>query len=165
MQLPAFLNYVVKEELAGRGNKIKAYTVAVDALGRPDSFDPSTDPVIRVIANRLRKALDNAYARDDVEVPVRIELIRGSYRPVFHRVAPPEREPAGRKAARPVSEMAQPAPLRPSRRYVLIISLLSILLALALGYITWHLFNHEHYDATYIGDVPPDLTTHVDPGE
>ena len=165
MQLPAFLGYVVKEELAGRGDKIKAYTVAVDALERPESFDPSTDPVIRVIANRLRKALDGVYASEDIEIPVRIELVRGSYRPVFRRMKRPANKPAKHNTDQAVPDDALPAPARPSRRYLLVISVLSVLLALALGYIGWHLIYHEHYDATYIGDVPPDLITHLDPGE
>ena len=42
-RLPTLLRYVISEELAGRGNSIKAYTVGVDALGRPSDFDPNTD--------------------------------------------------------------------------------------------------------------------------
>src|SRR4051812_31614802 len=33
------LRYVVEEALAGRGERIKAYTVAVEVLGRDEGFD------------------------------------------------------------------------------------------------------------------------------
>ena len=162
-QLPAFLDYVVNEELAGRGDKIKAYTVAVDALGRPESFDPSTDPVIRVIANRLRKALDGFYASEDADIPVRIELVRGSYRPVFHHAAAGSKRAAGQKAGQITEGQSPLRRTRPSRGYAVTISVLSVLLALALGYIGWHLTYHEHYDASYMGDVPPELAPNADP--
>ena len=98
-QLSSFLLHVVREELAGRGDLIKAYTVAVDGLGRPESFDPSKDPSIRVLATRLRRTLNTVYERGDLDVSVRIRLIKGSYRPRFEPFqptrAPPEETDIG----------------------------------------------------------------------
>ena len=37
-----FLRYVVEEALAGRGERIKAYTIAVEVLGRDEGFDAHT---------------------------------------------------------------------------------------------------------------------------
>ena len=74
-QLSAFLTYVVEEELAGRGDAIKAYTIATQALGRADSFDPSNDPSVRVEAGRLRRGLDEVYADEGRCLPVRIQEI------------------------------------------------------------------------------------------
>ena len=45
--LQRFLEYVVAEEYAGRGPEIKAYSIAISALERPDSFDPQSDPIVR----------------------------------------------------------------------------------------------------------------------
>jgi len=133
LQLSAFLNYVVREELAGRGNKIKAYTVAVDALGRPETFDASSDPVIRVVANRLRHALNRFNAEPAVDLPVRIKLVKGSYRPVF-TTGDVEVE-----AADTDEVLIAPNPSSRTRRCRQIITVLSILLVLALTYMVWDL--------------------------
>lgn len=56
-QLASFLSFVVEETLAGQADHIKGYSVAVGALGRSDTFDPQTNPIGRVEAGRLRRAL------------------------------------------------------------------------------------------------------------
>ena len=50
-----FLDFVVRETLAGRSDRIKAYSIAVDVFGRSEDFDPSTDPIVRIEATRLRR--------------------------------------------------------------------------------------------------------------
>src|SRR5881398_1343499 len=85
-QLVAFLRYVVEATLRGGQDRIKGYTIAVEALGRGDDFNPQDDPIVRVEAMRLRRALQRYYAnggRDDV---LRINLPLGSYVPVFRRM-------------------------------------------------------------------------------
>jgi hypothetical protein len=82
-QLANFLRFVVEEKLAGNGSRIKAYTIAADALGRDSSFDPQNDPIVRVEAGRLRRALDQYYINGGCNDPVVIELPRGHYVPVF----------------------------------------------------------------------------------
>ena len=46
-RLRRFLAYVVEETLAGRGDKLKEYTIAPAVLDRP-SHDPDVDSIIRV---------------------------------------------------------------------------------------------------------------------
>jgi hypothetical protein len=82
-QLTAFLRYVVETTLDGRPELIKAYTIAVEALGRSESFDPSRDAIVRVEAGRLRSALSRYYANGGTDDPVVIELPRGTYVPEF----------------------------------------------------------------------------------
>ena len=38
--LRKFLRYTVEKTLAGQGTELKEYSIAVEALGRPPSFDP-----------------------------------------------------------------------------------------------------------------------------
>jgi hypothetical protein len=83
-QLAKFLTFIVEETLAGRGDRLKAYTIATDALGRDANFDPQTDPIVRVEAGRLRRTLEQYYAGDGRDDPVIIELPLGGYVPVFH---------------------------------------------------------------------------------
>ena len=82
-QLAHFLRFIVDETLDGRGDRIKAYTIATDALGRDASFDPQSDPIVRVEAGRLRNTLAQYYANGGSNDPVVIELPRGRYVPVF----------------------------------------------------------------------------------
>ena len=49
-----FLSYIVGEALAGRADRIKAFSIATDVLGRGSSFDGSVDPVVRIEAGRVR---------------------------------------------------------------------------------------------------------------
>ena len=53
-----FLRYVVDETLSGRGDRIKAYSIAVEVFGRDTSFDPQSDPIVRVEAGHLRRAIE-----------------------------------------------------------------------------------------------------------
>ena len=61
--LSKLLHYLVEETANGRGDILKSYSVAVDVLGRPESFDCATDSSARVHMVRLRKALENQYAQ------------------------------------------------------------------------------------------------------
>lgn len=78
----AFLTYITEEALNDRANGISAYSVAVDALQKPDDFDPQQDPSIRVMAKRLRDTLE-LYYEHSPECLVRIALTPGSYAPSF----------------------------------------------------------------------------------
>ena len=55
------LRYLVEEALAGRGDKLKGYTIGVAVLGRGVNFDPQSDPIVRIEARRLRQDLDSYY--------------------------------------------------------------------------------------------------------
>jgi adenylate cyclase len=75
----SFLRFVVEQTLAGQGDRLKGYTIAVEVFGRPAEFDAQTDPLVRVEAGRLRRRLLEYYADEGRDDPVRIELPRGSY--------------------------------------------------------------------------------------
>lgn len=83
LRLAAFLRYVVESTLAGRAEEIKGYTIAVEALGRPPSFDPQSDPIVRVEATRLRRALERYYATAGADDPLVIDIPKGGYVPRF----------------------------------------------------------------------------------
>ena len=74
-----FLRYVVEQTLAGQGERLKGYTIAVEVFGRPPDFDAQTDPLVRVEAGRLRRRLIEYYAEEGRDDPVRLDLPRGSY--------------------------------------------------------------------------------------
>ena len=59
-----FLAYVVEEALAGRADRIKAYTIATSVFGRDERFDPQLDSIVRIEAGRLRRSLERYYLTD-----------------------------------------------------------------------------------------------------
>lgn len=95
-----FLRYVVDEALASRGPALNQAAVAISVFGRDASFDPVLDPIVRVQAGRLRRSLERYYLLCGDSQPLRIELPKGSYAPLFvAAAAPPPGSPA--PAARP----------------------------------------------------------------
>ena len=82
-RLKDFLTFVVEETLAGRGESIKAYTIALAVFGRGVDFDPMLDPIVRVEAGRLRKLLERYYFLHPSD-PVLIKIPRGNYIPLFN---------------------------------------------------------------------------------
>jgi tetratricopeptide (TPR) repeat protein len=77
-----FLGYIVGETLDGRGDQLKESTIAIDVFGIKD-FDSRLNETVRKEAMRLRERLEEYYEVCDVYL-VRIEVPKGSYRPVFH---------------------------------------------------------------------------------
>jgi hypothetical protein len=60
-RLCRFLRFSVEQALRGESDRVKEYVVAVEAFGRPASFDSRVDPVVRVEARRLRDRLKTWY--------------------------------------------------------------------------------------------------------
>lgn len=116
-RLAAFLRFVVAETLGGRGETLKGYTIAVEALGRPTSFDPQADPIVRVEATRLRRALDRYYATAGAADPLRITIPKGSYVPAFV-LADPSSAPAPEATAPPLPSRPLPPPATPTAAIV-----------------------------------------------
>ncbi len=82
-QLGTFLRFVVEAALQGKSDTIKGYTIGVDVLKRGPNFDPQVDPIVRVEATRLRRAMALYYAGPGADAAVVIGLGRGSYVPSF----------------------------------------------------------------------------------
>ncbi|WP_354265509.1 hypothetical protein [Bradyrhizobium sp. I1.7.5] len=83
-----FLSYIVEQTLAGNERKLKQYSIATEALGREASFDPELDPIVRLEAGKLRKALEVYYLSEGASDQVRIAVPKGSYVPAFSYAEP-----------------------------------------------------------------------------
>lgn len=77
------LRYLIEETIAGRSDRLKGFTIAVAVFGRDESFDASSDPVVRLEARRLRSDLDSYYVDAGSQDPVRITIPKGGYVPHF----------------------------------------------------------------------------------
>lgn len=79
----SFLEFVVNETLAGRSEFLKAFTIANVVFGREASFDPQNDPVVRIEAGRIRKALERYYLVAGRSDSVIVTVPKGGYVPHF----------------------------------------------------------------------------------
>lgn len=102
-----FLSYVVDESLAGRSSRIKAYSIALEVFGRDASFDPQSDPIVRVEAGQLRRALERYYLTAGQDDPILISIPKGGYVPTFSLRCSPGQVPEV------PTVLAVPAPARP----------------------------------------------------
>ena len=123
-----FLRFVVGETLAGQGDRLKGYTIAIEVFGRPPDFDAQSDPLVRVEAGRLRRRLTEYYADEGRNDPVRIELPRGSYNAASSYHPPPAEVLLG---PMPPSAAADTDVVRNRRRWRRIRSILIAVVLLA----------------------------------
>jgi TolB-like protein len=83
--LKKFLSFIVQETICGRSNCLKEYTIAINVLEKPLTFNPQENCIVRIHAGRLRRALKQYYndlGRDDQVV---ITIPKGKYIPVFSK--------------------------------------------------------------------------------
>src|SRR5438067_1372165 len=84
-RLKRFLMFIVRETAAGRGTELKEYVIGVQVFRKEDSFDPRTDPIVRVQARRLRAKLVRYYREEGRADPTLIDLPKGGYTPLIKR--------------------------------------------------------------------------------
>ena len=82
-RLKLFINFIVEETVAGRGGDLKEYVIGVQVFGKEPSFDPRTDPIVRVQARRLRTRLARYYRDEGNSDELIVDLPKGGYAPVF----------------------------------------------------------------------------------
>ncbi len=78
-----FLRFVVEEALAGRADQLKGFTIATQVFGRGRNFDAAQDPIVRIQAGRLRRALERYYLVAGWRDPIHIDMPKGRYIPYF----------------------------------------------------------------------------------
>ncbi len=77
------LKFLVEETLAGRADQLKQYTIGTSILNRPPDFNPDLDPIVRILAGRLRRSLKSYYEQEGRDDTIRIDIPKGSYIPIF----------------------------------------------------------------------------------
>lgn len=100
-ELCRFLQFAVEQKLRNRSVRLKEYLIGVTVFDRGETFNPGTDPIVRVQARRLRSKLSLYYETEGRTDSVLIELPCGGYVPVFRfRTASP---PQATRTAVPVN--------------------------------------------------------------
>lgn len=98
------LAYLSAKALAGEADTLKEYTIGLDALGKPESFDPRQESVVRMHTARLRQKLAEYYRTEGAGDPVVVDLPKGGFKITFEpRQAPiPRLAPAAPPAPAPI---------------------------------------------------------------
>jgi len=82
-RLSRFLSLAVEMTLEGRMEQLKEYLVGTEVYGRPASYDPSQDSIVRTEARRLRTKLKSYYDDAGSHDPIFVYFRPGSYVPLF----------------------------------------------------------------------------------
>jgi hypothetical protein len=129
-QLRSLLKHICEMELAGRQDQLTEYQLAVDILARPKDVNLSDDSSVRNRAYELRQRLERYYSTEAADAPIRIDIPRGGYVPVYVRAA--------RSGPRAVAIGPAPAERpRPPLRLIFGIALIAVaVICLGLGWWT-----------------------------
>jgi tetratricopeptide (TPR) repeat protein len=84
-RLRSLLRFTVAQTLQGNADTLKEYVIGTEVLKKPDSYDPRSDSLVRVLASRLRVKLKEYYNDGGSEDPLVIEFPKGKYVPRFQR--------------------------------------------------------------------------------
>ena len=78
-----FLRVISEFYLSGRAPELNEYLIGREVYSRDDSYDPATDPIVRVGAHSVREKLELYYHKEGANDRIRIEIPVGSYEPIF----------------------------------------------------------------------------------
>lgn len=81
--LTSFLLYICERALSGSAATINEHQIGVQVFGRDEQFNRSDDNIVRNYARMLRKRIDDYFANEGRDEPLRLQIPRGGYVPVF----------------------------------------------------------------------------------
>jgi hypothetical protein len=82
-RLANLLRYICTTALVEEAEQITEYTIALDVLGKTESFKDGKDAIVRVEVHRLRKRLAEFYEDEGNSHRIRIVIPTGKYVPQF----------------------------------------------------------------------------------
>jgi hypothetical protein len=152
------LRYLANHALDHPGVPLKEYQIATEVFGRQTDFDPQLDSMVRVQAGRLRTKLNEHYASAGASDSVWVDLPKGTYVLSFHEGPPGngKNHHTNFQDARPETHHQEPSakPLVMSRKWIVAVATLSILLAGALASIVTLLAARRPPAAVSAGQPP-----------
>lgn len=98
--LRRILEYLVRRAEDPAGSVPKEYDIAIEALGRPERFDPKTDPIIRVSIAGIRERLRNYFENEGRAEKLRLSIPKGQYRVLYAMEGQAETDARAPAAAR-----------------------------------------------------------------
>ena len=95
------LQYLTEKAISGEAERLKEYTVGLEAFGKPSSYDPRQDSIVRLQAGRLRQKLAAYYESEAHGDDVKVSLPKGGFKLSFEVVQPAPPEVPSEPSARP----------------------------------------------------------------
>jgi hypothetical protein len=77
------LLYLAGKALSDEAKDLKEYTVGIEALAKPESYDPRQDSSVRMNTGRLRQKLADYYHSEGVDDTIVVDLPRGGFKLTF----------------------------------------------------------------------------------
>lgn len=101
------LLYLAEKTFSGEAERLKEYTIGLEAFGKPSSYDPRHDSIVRLQTGRLRQKLLAYYQTEAAGDTLLVSLPKGAFKLSFE----------------PLPSGAAAVPMPHSRRTVLILGL------------------------------------------
>jgi hypothetical protein len=80
------LHYLAEKSLANDADRLKEYTVGLEAFGKPPTYDPKHDSIVRLQVGRLRQKLAAYYQSEANGDTVLVTLPKGAFKLGFEEV-------------------------------------------------------------------------------
>ena len=138
------LHYLAEKSIAGEAGRLKEYIVGLETFGKPPSYDPKHDSIVRLQVGRLRQKLMAYYETEAAGDPVRVTLPKGAFELKFEPLTalPP----------------AVPARVHP-RRMAAVLGTALVAAVVWASFSTVRLVRLEHETAGMTGQWSADLET------
>ena len=131
--------YLADKSIEGTGDDLKEYTIGLDALGKPASFDPRQESVVRMHTARMRQKLSEYYRTEGAGDSVIVDMPKGGFKVTFE-----PRRPVPVLIEAPIE---LPEPVRSWRqREIVLVGALAIAISCA-SYFMTRLWRVESIDA------------------
>lgn len=102
------LHYLADKALSGNADRLKEYTVGLEAFGKRSDYDPQEDSIVRNQAGRLRTKLREYYTTEGNDDPIVIELPKGGFKLNFRANLVSDEQLSPKKTS------AEPTPSEPN---------------------------------------------------
>src|SRR6516162_679406 len=84
------LQYLAEKSLTGEAERLKEYTIGIEAFSKPASYDPKHDSIVRLQVGRLRQKLAAYYQSESPGDPVLVSLPKGAFKLNFEACPAPD---------------------------------------------------------------------------
>lgn len=116
----AVLKFLVGEILSGRADTVNELRIGEGAFGRPGSYNPAEDNIVRVTVGHLRTRLEEFYRAEGQQESWVLEIPKGRYVPMVRQRDLPVERPEIATVAVQIEQLPQaPTQSRAQRRWLI----------------------------------------------
>jgi hypothetical protein len=83
------LQYLAEKTMTGEADRLKEYAIGLEAFGKPSTYDPRHDSIVRLQVGRLRQKLQTYYQSEATDDQILINLPKGAFKLSFDPIQAP----------------------------------------------------------------------------